>query len=167
MKFIRTVALAAVVQALWTANSQSQDLGILYRPVAEFRRTCTSKHRSGHFERSGASRYTCILPKGNRATALTVQETVDDTRVIGVVYEAFDVGILKRGSTMTWLTGNKGVPEKLVRKSRGSDGCVFAEWRSDLTTTVLLRCARKSTLSTMLLAPADSPSSLERMTKIE
>lgn len=150
MQWTRNPILAGAVLLLLTKQAQSQELGVLRGPLVEFQRACTSNERAGHFQRSGSLRYECLLPNGDTATVLTVGKTRDEIRVVGIIYETHGLLVAGTAKSMDWLSGKEGMPHELTRRSRGSDGCVFAERRGNLTTTVLLSCSRKTTIATML-----------------
>jgi len=159
MQRTMNLILAAVVLLLFTKNVQSQDFGSVPRALGEFQRECTSKPHTGHFRSSASLRYDCLLPNGDTATALTVEQTGDDVRVIGIVYQTHGPRALERVRMMNWLSLSDVADDELIRRSRGSDGCVFAEWRGSLATTVLLRCAQETTITRMLHFPENARSS--------
>ena len=140
MQSMRNSILAGALLLLSTKNAQSQDRDVLLPPLAEVRRACTSKQRMGHFRRSGSPRYECVLPNGHTSTLLTAARKGGPIRVIGVVYETRARRALRQAGAMNWLGLKEFGHDELTRWSRGSDGCVFAEWRGTLTTTVLLQC---------------------------
>ena len=143
-----------------TSTETTQDFHVLSRSLVEFRRACTGKQHTGHFQRSGSLSYECVLRNGDTATVLTVGKMGDAIRVLGIVYEAHGVQAWERVRVMNWLSLNEIAHSELIRWSRDTDGRVFAEWHGTVTTTLLLRCPLKTTITRILHFPenARSPS---------
>ena len=159
MKRTMNLILAAVVLLSFTKSVQAQDFDAVTGALGEFRRECTSKPHTGHFRRGASLRYDCLLPNGDTVTALTVEKTGDEVRLIGIVYQTHGPKALERLRMMNWLSLSDVSHDQLIRQSRGSDGCVFAEWRGGVAITVLLRCGPETTITRMLRFPENARSS--------
>lgn len=162
MQCTKNLILAAALLFLSAKNAHSQDFDVLSRSLVEFRRACTGKRHAGQFQRSGSLRYECVLRNGDTATVLTVGKTGDAIRVLGIVYEAHGVQAWERVRVMNWLSFNEIAHDELIRWSRGTDACVFAEWHGTVTTTLLLRCPRKTTITRILHFPENARSTSAR-----
>lgn len=155
MQSTSKLLLAGALLLMSTKNAQSQDRDALFPPVAEFRQACTSRRHMGHFRRSGSLRYHCVLPNGDTATLLTGATQGTPGRVIGVIYETRAPSPSRRARAKNWLGLKELADGELIRWSRGSDGCVFAEWNGTHSATVLLRCPQRTTIARMLYLRGD------------
>ena len=162
MQCRKNLILAAALLFLTAKNAHSQDFDVLPRSLIEFRRACTGKQHTGHFQRSGSLRYKCILRNGDTATLLTVGKSGDAIRVLGIVYEAHGVQASERVRVMNCLNLNEIARDEPIRWSRGTDGCIFVEWHGTVTTTLLLVCPRKTTITRILHFPENARSTSAR-----